>query len=163
MNSKRGASTGVSVGGSSILLIFVLLCLTTFAVLSLVSATADKRLTDRSAVAVAEYYAADAKAEEILAGIDTALREKSGGEASFATDAHDVILNMAEDVSIEGLNVTYAVPVNGFQEIQVSLGLSYSPAGKLYEIKAWKVQNTGEWQPEGQGMNLWTGDAPVFE
>ena len=43
---KKRTQMGLGVGASSILLIFVLLCLTTFATLSLVSAQADARLSE---------------------------------------------------------------------------------------------------------------------
>ncbi len=72
-------NTGISVGSSSILVIFVVLCLTTFATLSLVSANADYRLTLRVADETADYYAADAQAEELLMQIDQSM------DLSYAT------------------------------------------------------------------------------
>lgn len=56
-----------AVGGASLLVIFAVLCLTVFAVLSLSTARADDRLSQASAQASAEYYAADCQAQEILA------------------------------------------------------------------------------------------------
>ena len=41
---KEKRSFGLSIGSSSILMVFVVLCLTTFATLSLVSANADYKL-----------------------------------------------------------------------------------------------------------------------
>ena len=61
------------VGASSILLIFVVLSLTSFGVLTLVSARADKRLTARTVETTAAYYAADAAAQQTLYAIDEAL------------------------------------------------------------------------------------------
>ena len=55
------------VGGSSLLVIFAVLCLAVFAVLSLSSVRAEGRLSTASAEAVRAYYAADCEAEEILA------------------------------------------------------------------------------------------------
>lgn len=68
--AKSNLNTGISVGSSSILVVFVVLCLTTFATLSLASANADYKLTRRTADEAAAYYAADAKAEDILMQID---------------------------------------------------------------------------------------------
>ena len=48
MNQNNNRSP-VSIGISSLILIFVMLCLLTFSVLSLVSARADMRLSQRSA------------------------------------------------------------------------------------------------------------------
>lgn len=79
MNQGRRIGTGAS----SVLMIFVVLCLTAFGVLSLVSARADKRLTDRAKTAAQAYYAADAAVEETLAAIDGALLR-----AAEATDGY---------------------------------------------------------------------------
>ena len=70
MNKKQGQNTlntGIGVGGTSILAIFVVLCLVTLASLSLVSAQADYGLAKKTAEAAQEYYAADAQAERQLA------------------------------------------------------------------------------------------------
>ena len=77
--ARTKLNTGISVGSSSILVIFVVLCLTTFATLSLVSANADYKLTSRVAEETAGYYVADAQAEELLMQIDQGL------DLSYAT------------------------------------------------------------------------------
>ena len=58
------------VGGASLLVVFAVLCLTVFALLSLSTVRANGRLSETSARAVADYYAADVKAQEILARLD---------------------------------------------------------------------------------------------
>ena len=55
------------VGGSSLLVMFCVLCLTTFAVLSLSTVRAGDRLAEASMEAVQEYYEADQEAERMLA------------------------------------------------------------------------------------------------
>lgn len=62
-----------SVGGASILMIFVVLCLTAFGILSYVTANADSRISAKNAEAVQNYYNADAKIQEGLKQIDAAL------------------------------------------------------------------------------------------
>jgi hypothetical protein len=62
-----------SVGASSILMIFVVLCLTTFGILSYVTANADNNLSTKNAETVENYYKATALSEEMLRDIDTAL------------------------------------------------------------------------------------------
>ena len=63
-----------NVGGSSILVIFVLLCITTFATLAMVSATASLRLATQVASAADAHFAADSRAEEKLARFSAAVR-----------------------------------------------------------------------------------------
>ena len=62
-----------SVGGASILMIFVVLCLTAFGILSYVTANADSRISEKNAEAVQNYYKADGKIQEGLKQIDAAL------------------------------------------------------------------------------------------
>ena len=59
------------IGGSSLLVIFAVLCLTVFALLGFSTVQANKRLADISAQAVSDYYRADSQAEEILARLRT--------------------------------------------------------------------------------------------
>ena len=66
---SKNHSAGVSIGMVSILMIFVVLCLTTFATLSFVSARADLKLSKKASDSVSEYYAADSAAETYLAQI----------------------------------------------------------------------------------------------
>lgn len=56
-----------AVGGSSLLVIFAVLCLTVFALLSLSTVQAEKRLSDKAAQSVSDYYRADLEAEQIFA------------------------------------------------------------------------------------------------
>ena len=65
MTEKRKLSFP-TVGGSSLLVIFAVLCLTVFALLTLSTVQANGRLSDRSAQAVLDYYQADTQAERIL-------------------------------------------------------------------------------------------------
>ena len=55
------------VGGSSLLIIFAVLCLTVFTLLALGTVQADGRLSDASIRAVSDYYDAELEAETILA------------------------------------------------------------------------------------------------
>ena len=71
-----------AIGGSSLMVIFALLAMCVFAVLSLTTAKAEERLSAVSAQAVADYYAADLQAEKQFAH----LREtkKEAGDYDFS-------------------------------------------------------------------------------
>lgn len=64
---KREQSAVPAVGGSSLLVIFAVLCLTVFALLGLSAVQAYGRLSEASVQAVSDYYAADCAAEEVFA------------------------------------------------------------------------------------------------
>lgn len=69
---KKTRSISVpAIGGSSLLVIFAVLCLTVFAMLSLSTVQAEKRMADASAAAATAYYEADLEAERIFARLRT--------------------------------------------------------------------------------------------
>ena len=60
---RKGPKAGLNIGASSILVIFIIVCLVTFSVLSLVSATADYRLCQKVAERNTSYYEATSRAQ----------------------------------------------------------------------------------------------------
>lgn len=65
---KRKESISIPpVGATSLLTAFGVLCLVVFALLSLTTVQAEKRLAEASTQAVTDYYAADFRAEELFA------------------------------------------------------------------------------------------------
>ncbi len=70
MSAKNRRRTSAPIaGGSSLLVIFTVLCLTVFAVLTLSTVLSKKGMSDKMASSVEEYYEADLKAEEIIASL----------------------------------------------------------------------------------------------
>ena len=159
--SKRKHITGISIGSSSVLVIFVVLCLTTFATLSLVSARADYRLTQRTAQATAEYYAADTKAEETL--------QKLSGALGSAERWQEQIALMDAAVTYEVMDgkllLSYGVPINDqkllYVELAAQLDANGRPTGSLQRLR-WQAQPLEGWEDEGQ-MNLaQISNLPIF-
>ena len=70
---------GVNVGFISLLMIFMVLCLTVFIALSLLSAGVDKRLTDRTGETVLAYYEAWDHLQSFLSELDALLLEWRSG------------------------------------------------------------------------------------
>ena len=181
--NKRGGNFGLGTGGASILLIFVLLCLTTFATLSIVSANADYKLTQRNAQAVAAYYAADLEANELLAQINQALLQVEAGNAEgditlgrgaeFCRTALDGMEGIVVEDTATGALVRYAVPVDETRELRVALEVwqpwNAPPGATLsvepnnpnartfhWSIAAWQTASTEEWV-ESNSIELWDG------
>lgn len=128
-----------AVGGISLLVVFAVLCLTVFALLALTTAQANVRLADASARAVEEYYAADCKAQEILARL-------RGGERP-------------EGVQISGVIASYAVPLSDTQELQVDVALDSllsDAAADGCTVLRWQVVSTEEWESDSS-IEIWDG------
>lgn len=84
MNPKK--TYGVNIGTSSILIIIVILCLVSFAGLSVVSANADYKLSQKLADRTTAYYRASSLANERLAALHHELSDiyrESSSEDSF--------------------------------------------------------------------------------
>lgn len=105
-------STGI--GSSSILLIFVLLCLVSFATLSYVTAGADYKLSSTMLDRTTAYYEAKARAEVMLAGLDETLSQIYAG----SEDA-DAYFNAV------GRYKSFMIPISELQSLEVCLTLLY--------------------------------------
>lgn len=166
---KRNAM-GVNVGTSSILIVFVLLCLTTFAALSLVSANADYALAVKASEAATRYYEADAQAEDVLDALDLILRDSHAAAANeeeyrrlYATAAE----RLPQEILFEGSVASYSIDIGSSQRLDVVLALPY-PAGEGYytRLKWQTVPLELQGEEEEQGLNLFrpgeTGGLPMF-
>lgn len=131
--NKRSAP---AVGASSLLVIFAVLCLTVFALLSLSTVQAGKRLSDAAADSVLSFYAADTRAEEIFA----ALR---GGE-------------LPEGVTVSDELYSYTCPISDTQELRVVL----SCGGGEWTVLRWQTVSTTRWTAD-DSLDVWDGE-PIF-
>lgn len=138
---KRNA-IGINVGTSSILVVFVILCLTTFAALSLVSADADYRLAERSALASTRYYTADAQAEDVLASLDFILRD-SYAAASNETEYRRLYTEAAgrldHAIEFDGTTASYSIDIEDIQRLDVTLSLPYPAGDSFYTRLKWQI------------------------
>lgn len=93
-----------TIGGTSLLVIFCVICLAVFSVLSLITAQSEQRLSEKNAEAAAAYYQADAHAEQIFAQLRSGINHES--------------VTWNEDQCI------YTVPVSPHQTLLVQLQAS---------------------------------------
>ncbi|MBE6021336.1 MAG: hypothetical protein E7228_06335 [Clostridiales bacterium] len=128
-NSDKSNSRSMPVTGiSSLIVIFAVLCLTLLSVLAISTVKADERLEERSALAVKEFYEAEAEAEKILAEI----RQKD----------------------IPGDKVyNYGWRINETQILEVEVKVS----GTEYEIIKWQAVSDGEWDAD-ESIKVWDGE-----
>lgn len=133
MREKRPFSPP-AVGGSALLVIFAVLCLTVFAMLGLSTVQADARLSARSADAVRGYYAADTKAEEILAQL-------RGGA-------------VPDGVFTDGDIYSYVCKISDTQELQAKVRVD---SAQDYEILKWQTVSTADWTAD-ENLHVWDGE-----
>ena len=131
MDKQRRSQTPM-IGGSSLLIIFAVLCLTVFALLGFSTVQADRRLSDAGAAAVSEYYEADLRAEEILAEL------RSG--------------NIPAGVSEENGIYTYTCTISETQALEIEI----RNQGNTWEILKWQAVSTVDWNTDDT-LTVWDG------
>ncbi len=91
MNNKNSSPLGIGI--ITIFMILVVLCLTTFAILTLSSARADLRLSQVNAETVTAYYEADARAARLYSDF-RAGSENELGKTLPVTDTQSLYLHL---------------------------------------------------------------------
>jgi hypothetical protein len=142
---KNSLKMGISIGGPTIIMVFVVLCLTTLGTLSLVTAKADFKLTQKTVESTAAYYAADSQGQLFLAEVDSALNHENAAELIARLPDTELIQN--KDAS---LAISCSIKVNEAQTLLIELttaGIDKFSA-EAYRIKTWRVINTTNWDYE---------------
>ena len=130
---KRG---GVS-GAVSLVMIFCVMCLAVFSVLTLATADRESKLSEMAAKNAAEYYGADCSATVIVAAL------KNGEPLPAGLDV---------DIAWEGDTASFLLPIGD----SLGLDVAVSVTGGECEIIRWQTVYTGKWEPDFF-LNLWDG------
>ena len=129
---KRG---GVS-GAVSLVMIFCVLCLAVFSVLTYATADRESRLSEMTAGNAADYYRADYEATAIAAAL------RSG--APLPADV---------DIAWDGDTASFCIPIGDSLGLDVALSVH----GGACEILRWQTVYTGSWEPD-EFLDLWDGN-----
>lgn len=131
-------SSGINIGSASIIMVFSVLCLTVFAVLTFVTANNEYKLSVKSADQVKAYYAADTGATETMAQIENIVRTTS----SYGLITNEVSSLGVTTETVSGkLELSYSEKMDDYQELHVKLVYD----GSKLSVKQWKLVNTAEW------------------
>lgn len=128
---KKERISPPAIGGSSLLVIFAVLCLTVFALLSLSTVQAEKRRADAAAEAVTDYYAADLQAQEVFA------RLRAGETVS--------------GVQVDGNLYRYSCTISQHQVLEVAL----EKEEDTWHICRWQVRAVSE--KISEDLPVWNG------
>ena len=147
---KQAQISPPPVGGASLLVVFAVLCLTVFALLSLSTVRANQRLSETSAQAAADYYAADCQAQAVLAYLRTG--ESNPGD--FPED-FQMGVTISDYADRPGDTVyAYSCPISDTQELEVEV--RFDSADGSWTILRWQAVPVGGW--EETGVEIWDGE-----
>ncbi len=136
--NKRKELSPPAVGGASLLVVFAVLCMTVFALLSLSTVRANRRLTQAYVQSVKDYYAADCEAQSVLA------RLRAGEQPDGVTKNGDVY--------------SYACAVSDSCVLEAEVRIHEGEC----TILRWQTVPSQTWEAS-MDMELWPGSEPWKE
>lgn len=142
-------SPRISIGITSLVVILTVLCLTIFSVLTLSTALNEKRLSEKSSIALKNYYKAETYCGEIANAIGKMWEEKKDSTELQAFAAKNDLDCKKEENEIY---FSYHYPIDENQALFVTLCV-----GDTFEIQSWCIQTTKEWVAD-QSMQIWDGE-----
>ena len=138
----------INIGLTSLILIFIILCLATFSLLSLSSARGDQSLAARSARAVTEYYRADAEGEKWLKQADAILQKEMTKKAMDQEEIQALAKKMALELGCDGDEetgfVSTDISMDRGQALHIDLALTGDE--NRYEVRSWYVYDSGNYE-----------------
>ena len=160
MNKRKFPVTNI--GSVSLLMIFIVLCMVTFAALSLSTASGSYRSAQTLAGHTTAYYRASNKAEKKLAETEKIL------QACYhsTSDADSYYQQVRQQLGITGsdgsLIYSFQTAVSKSQELEVRIQITYpdsstaagsdqedsDTASALYKITCWKTASTSDWNAD---------------
>lgn len=145
----KQAGMGAQIGSASIVMIFAVLCLTIFAVLSFQTASHEQRLAQKTADAARAYYRADSIAEETYGRICALLFEAENQERMIAElDAMQIQQIRTQD----GTYLRYCVPIDDVQALEVQLWWT----ARELSVVTWRAIAATEWECD-ESLQVWDG------
>ena len=146
MMDEKSARFAMPAGTTSLIMIFAVLCLTVFAIITLSTAQREMKLAQASAQAVSDYYSADSLAEEMTLEIGQQLAAGNLPSQLGQTTIHSF-------VDEAGTHLRFLCPIDEAQALDISLFW----AGDELSVLRWQVTDTQAWQPD-DSIPVWSGD-----
>lgn len=169
---KKHRSSFINIGFSSIVMVFIMICLVTFATLSVLTAHSDYRLSQKMAEKTDAYYRADAIARSMAENIDHTLYQiylSSSSDtdfyaalpgADFSLHAPSEVANLTLTSAEEAATLSYVVPISEVQTLYVSLNINYPFAESecFSTITRWQTVTENAPDESDEYLNLYTGN-----
>ena len=165
MAVKNKFSIGIGIGAPSLMVIFLIVSMISFSVLSYMTARADYRYSLNLKERTTAYYMANNQGEEKISRIHVILSEVY----QASEDADSFYANAIPALAAYGLyepdstnqSLTFRVKIREIQDLQITLLIHYpqEDSNSLFTITEWRVVHTGEWEPD-RTIELMEGEQP---
>lgn len=168
MNKHKGFN--MNIGTSSIILILLVFVLAAFSVRSIKAANNELRLADKTVLSIQEYYAADAKAENIIYVLDEMM--VSTEEKQWAGKIEEINQQFEEMYDFEEIvmseeeegNIIYSFAMNIGEMAKLQVKVEVTEEKKCHIIE-WRTvsERTDEVYNLEEDVELWDGNVEIEE
>lgn len=154
---KKGIS--LSIGVPSFIMVFIILCITVFSVLSYITAKNDASLSERTYNSIQSYYNADSQAQKKISEIDSCISDVISSNNDKDNFYFSLKQKLQYDDSIvisetDGKTiVSFSVEVDDVRAINVSLTV-YQNINERYSVNAYNLIYTGEWDGDNKHIEV---------
>ena len=155
---KKRTFPVTQVGITSLIMVFILLCMIIFAILSLSGALNEDNFSQRIAKNNTAYLDASNQANQFLARLDQQLAASSlqDPQALFKDpSALTSDLNVQDLVLTKDLQLSFRIPVTETQSLEICIQIA-APDGSEnfnYQVLSWKKQTSATWHSDNS-INL---------
>jgi len=162
MAVKSKFSLSIGIGAPSLMVIFLIVSMISFSVLSYMTARADYRYSLNLKERTTAYYLANNQGEEKIARIHAILSEVyQTSEDAEKFYANAILALSAYEPDPIRHSLTLRVEIREIQDLQITLMFYYPQEGhdSFFTITEWIVIHTGEWEPDNV-LELMEGESP---
>lgn len=136
---KYGGSFPAVTGASSLLVIFSVLCLTVFALLSLSTVSAKHRIAENNSKALQGYYSAEEEANRVLAELRSGTTKLPDGVRKGSAEG-------CPSYTAESGNIyEYSCPISDSRTLAVRVWIGQE-GGAEYRILRWQEVSSFDWE-----------------
>lgn len=149
---KKNTYPVANIGSVSLLMVFIILCLVTFATLSLSSAAGDYKYSRDTARHNTDYYnacnAAERKLKEIDDILETAYSNRPGDYYAEAAALLKTMEGTTLDFTSDEPVLTFEEKVNEEKALKIVLALNRPDklSGGFYRVTSWQEISTAGWE-----------------
>lgn len=145
---------GIGIGNALILLIFMVVTLTVFSVLTLLTAKSEEERASTLSQSSLSYYEADFSATEKLGKIST-LAKDAFSEDELITALSEMGVNAVSGA--QGVEISFSEKIDDRRSLSVSLVAT----GEGVRVTSWKI--VGQSAEYDDSLNVWDGEGLPFE
>lgn len=153
--AKQEIGYRANIGTPTLILIFMILCLVTFGMLSLSTAKSEWNLAQRNADSVTEYYRADKEGEAFYQMVRQAVDHAQKEDVDLQAFQNTLLKELGDYYDSETGTISTQIPMKRSQSLSIKLSPLPDKLGKI-GISQWKVIQTEEYEID-HSLPVWKG------